>query len=122
MSPQINLNPSLFPDVPVSAPHNKTDTSIAAAKKITSLSRTRRDENTLLQFFAKRGSHGATDWEIENAFGWNGSYERPRRWQLVKENLVESKPEKRRKNPSGNTMKVWTISTQGLRVATIASE
>ena len=119
--PSINLNPTLFPEMPVSAPHNHTDTSIAAAKTITGLSKTRRDENTLLQYFAWRGVLGATDQEIEEHFHWTGSYERPRRWQLVKENLVESRPGERRKNPSGNTMKVWRISTQGLRVAMIAS-
>ena len=99
-------NPTLF-DLPT-VPHNHTETSIAAAKKLLKKCRTELDEEALFVWLQFRGSYGATDEEIQGEFSWTGDYSRPRRWKLVKDGRVEWLGAKR-VNGNGNEMKCWTV-------------
>jgi len=95
-----------LPDLRGKPPASGTDTSIAQSDRIRGLPKTKRDEERLLIFLTERGEQGATDDEIKWKFGWDGDYERPRRWQLVQQKKVMPSS-KRRKTKDGNPATVW---------------
>lgn len=100
--------PTLF-DVEPKPPANKTETSKAAARK---LSRTARDEERLLIWLGLKTilTGGATDYEIQQAFNWTPDYERPRRWRWSNPKalprLIVNSGRKRKTN-TGNKAIVW---------------
>jgi hypothetical protein len=90
------------------APSNWTDTSKAAAQRITRSSKTKIDESLLYEWLCDRMGRGATDDEIQEHFSWTGDYQRPRRWRLVKDGLVYRSTERRRTR-SGSKAAVWVV-------------
>jgi hypothetical protein len=94
------------PDWKPEPPAVPVETSLAAADRISKLPKTKRDEAALLDWLEFRGPYGATDDEIKAHFGWDGDYERPRRWRLVKNGLVCA-TESRRATRDGNPAIVW---------------
>ena len=95
-----------LPDMMGQPPAQNVPTSLAAADRVRDLPKTKRDEVLLSQWMEFRGCLGATDDEIKEHFGWDGDYERPRRWTLVKHKKVFAS-EKRRKTKDGNAAIVW---------------
>ena len=74
------------------APHNGTPTSIEAARHIArSPNRSEQARRDILEFIRSRGEFGATDKEIQNKFHFDGSFERPRRVELVEEGLIQER-------------------------------
>ena len=59
-------------------------------------------------WLTERGLSGATDDEIKTNFGWDGDYERPRRWRLVQQDKVRPSS-LRRKTRDGNPATVWIV-------------
>ena len=96
----------VLPDMRGQPPAQNVPTSLAAADRVRDLPKTKRDEVLLSQWMEFRGCLGATDDEIKEHFGWDGDYERPRRWTLVKHKKVFAS-EKRRKTKDGNAAIVW---------------
>ena len=94
---------SLF-DLP---PHNATDTSTAAALAIRS--KTKEAEMELLTWLRYMSGTGGTDSEIQERFGWSGDFERPRRWRLAKDGMIQDSG-RRRTTPSGKAAIVWVVS------------
>jgi len=94
------------PDWAQEPPAVPVDTSLAAADRISKLPKTKRDEAALLAWMKARGEQGATDNEIQDHFEWDGDYERPRRWKLVKNDLVYASRD-RRKTKDNNRAIVW---------------
>ena len=99
-------SPDRLPDLAGQPPAQNVDTSIQAADSIRKLPKTKRDERLLLAMFKQRQGYGLTDDEIKELFNWDGDYERPRRWSLVKQGLVR-KSELRRLTVDGNPAIVW---------------
>ena len=97
-----------LPDMRGQPPANRMDTSIAQADRIRELPKTKRDEAALLVWLTERGLSGATDDEIKTNFGWDGDYERPRRWRLVQQDKVRPSS-LRRKTRDGNPATVWIV-------------
>ena len=95
----MGMNETLF----TRAPHNGTDTSIAAAR---SLGDTAQALIDLGAWMHGRGRHGATDFEIQEHFGWSGDFERPRRIVLCERRLIV-KTDQRRPSPSGRSAAVF---------------
>lgn len=83
-----------------------SETSREAAIRILRSSETTKNEAALSQWMEFRGRDGATDDEIKEHFGWDGDYERPRRWKLCKLGLI-FKSEMKRKTKDGNPATVW---------------
>ena len=100
--------PPTLPDIAGEPPAQNVDTSIAAADRIKKLPKTKSSEAALLKWLTERGGFGATDDEIKEYFGWDGDYERPRRWSLVKQGLVY-KSNLRRMTKDGNPAVVWKV-------------
>ena len=107
----MNAQPTFF-DLPT-IPHNRTETSIAAAKKLLKKARTELDQEALYLWLATRGAYGATDEEIRTEFGWTGDYARPRRWQLCKDGRVEWLGATRH-NAAQNPMKIWVVKSSAI--------
>lgn len=95
------------PDWKPEPPAVPVETSLAAADRISKLPKTKRDEAALLDWLEGRGPYGATDDEIKARFGWDGDYERPRRWRLVKNGLVCKSNGPKRDTKDGNPAIVW---------------
>lgn len=88
-------------------PHNGIDTSILAAARVSS--RSHQDEARLLAFIKERGATGATDCEICERFGWNGDYERPRRWKWSKDGVIVRSNTKR-PTSTGSLARAWVAA------------
>ena len=104
----------------IGAPHNGTQTSIQAARNIVATpNRSESARQDILSFIRSRGQYGATDKEIQDKFRFDGSFERPRRLELVEAGLIserygsDCKPMPREeKNQYGRTQNhmVWIIA------------
>ena len=92
---------------PVGVPYNGTDTSRAAAERITPVAITQAVQ--VFQFIAQCGVEGATDHEIQAALGLTGDSERPRRWSLERAGMIRDSGQ-RRKSPKGRDAIVWIAS------------
>lgn len=97
--------------MPTGVPHNGTDTSREAARRISPLSAAQAAR--LFYFVAQQGETGATDHEIQAALDLSGDTERPRRWGLVKAGLIEDSG-RRRNSPSGRPATVYVATAEGL--------
>jgi hypothetical protein len=97
--------------IPTGVPHNGTDTSREAARRISPLSAAQAAR--LFYFVAKQGETGATDHEIQAALDLSGDTERPRRWGLVKAGLIEDSG-RRRNSPSGRPATIYVATAEGL--------
>lgn len=87
-------------------PHSNETTSLDAAFSIEASAETLR--SAVLVFIAWRASEGATDEEIQRAYGMSGNTERPRRRELVKAGLVEDSGARRR-TATGREAIVWRV-------------
>ena len=96
------------PDMAGQPPAQNVDTSLDAADRIKGLPKTKFSEAVLRQWLMERGGYGATDSEAQEHFSWDGDYERPRRWSLVKQGLVV-KTALRRMTADGNPAVVWVV-------------
>ena len=112
---RITFAPHPLPDMRGQPPAQNVDTSISAADRIRDLPKTKRDQVALLAWLAECGEHGATDDEIKARFGWDGDYERPRRWTLGKKGLVIASG-KTRKTEDGFPAIVWVEMKIGLKM------
>jgi hypothetical protein len=89
-------------------PYQKhSPTSKAAAEAVEPRAKTLRAN--VLAFIRARGSHGATDAEIQSALFMDGSTERPRRVELLEPGLIRQRGT--RPTASGRQAAVW-IATQ----------
>ena len=88
----------------ITAPSNGTPTSVAAAIAIEHTAETLRA--AVFGFIVGRGEYGATDQEIQNALGMDGSTERPRRWELVGTGMVKDSG-RTRQTMRGRQAVVW---------------
>lgn len=70
------------------APHNNTPTSIEAAKAKREDAKTERLR--VAAYLKAQGMHGATDEEMQEALGMEGSTQRPRRVELVQMGLAKA--------------------------------
>lgn len=86
-------------------PHSAT--SILAASRIKPSAATLR--TSVLGFIVARGERGATDIEIQDALGMEGSTQRPRRVELVMAGLVKDSGTTR-KSGSGRACAVWVTA------------
>ena len=100
--------PTTLPDMAGLPPAVNVDTSLAAADRIKKLPKTKFSEAALLKWLTERAGFGATDDESREYFGWDGDYERPRRWSLVKQGLNQ-KTALRRMTKDGNPAIVWKV-------------
>lgn len=97
---------------PVGVPANDTDTSRAAARRISPLASALTAR--VFHFIASRADDGATDFEVQDGLGLSGDTERPRRWTLQKCGLVRDSG-LRRKSPSGRAAIVYVATVDGLQ-------
>lgn len=97
-----------LPDIAGEPPAQNVDTSLAAADRIKKLPKTKFSEAAILKWLTERAGYGATDDEIKDFFGFDGDYERPRRWSLVKQGLIQ-KTALRRMTKDGNPAVVWKV-------------
>jgi len=84
-----------------------SDTSAAAANDIESSAPRMRQR--IAEFLAGRGSHGATDEEIQKALNMPGNTERPRRVELLQRRLVLDTG-MRRQTSAGRYAAVWAVT------------
>jgi len=97
-----------LPDLIGEPPAMNVPTSIQSADRIKKLPKTKLAEAVLHRWLVERGQYGATDDEIQEHFGWDGDYERPRRWALMKrETNYIYRSELKRKTRDGNPAIVW---------------
>jgi predicted ArsR family transcriptional regulator len=96
----------------VLAPHNGTDTSIAAAIAIAPEAKRQRDR--VLAFIAGCGYTGATDQEIEEGTGIVNNTVRPRRGELERDGLIKL-TDRRRPTRSGRPARVYVATTEESR-------
>lgn len=96
---------------PAGIPHSGTDTSRAAARRISPLASALTAR--VFHFIASRADNGATDFEVQDGLGLSGDTERPRRWTLQKCGLVRDSGT-RRKSPSGRAAIVYVATAEGL--------
>lgn len=87
------------------APHNGTRTSVEAADAIKN--KCVRARAAILEFVESMGKHGATDYEIQQKFGYSGDFERPRRWELVRKGHIYDSGSNRRHEGQRTSMIVW---------------
>ena len=97
-----------LPDMAGLPPAVNVDTSLASADRIKKLPKTKFSEAAILKWLTERAGYGATDDEIKDFFGFDGDYERPRRWSLVKQGLIQ-KTALRRMTKDGNPAVVWKV-------------
>jgi len=107
----------VLPDMLGQPPAQNVETSIAAADHIRDLPKTKRDQRALMEWLIEIGAHGATDDEIKQHFGWDGDYERPRRWTLCKHGMVIGSG-KTRKTKDGFPAIVWVEMKVALKTLT----
>lgn len=92
--------------IPASAPFVRDSvTSLEAAKAIEPRAGTLRAK--VLAFLRERGSHGATDEEMQDRLGMNPSTQRPRRVELAAAGLIVDCS--CRKTRSGRNAVVWMV-------------
>jgi hypothetical protein len=89
-----------------SVPHNRTPTSISAAKRVKANPEHREsDEERVMAFIENRGDVGATDGEIQAGLNLPGDTERPRRYGLYHASRIKAAGT--RKNKNGLSVTVW---------------
>lgn len=98
------------PNRPVPAQEH-SPTSVAAARAISGAPR-HLDRVIVYRALVEAGAQGMTDEELQDATGLGGSTERPRRIDLVAENVVEDSKRVRRVR-SGRSATVWVIRSAG---------
>ena len=96
---------------PVGIPHSGTDTSRAAARRMSPLASAMTAR--VFRFIASRADHGATDFDTQAGLFLSGDTERPLRWTLQKCGLVKDSGT-RRKSPSGRAAIVYVATAEGL--------
>ena len=98
-----------------SAPYvDGSSTSYLTAQQISAYSPNLRTR--VLAFLMRRGGHGATDEEIQDALDMNPSTERPRRVELVDAGFVRDSGETRPTH-SGNGAVVWEATEDAYQIA-----
>lgn len=95
-----------LPDMRGQPPAMPVATSQDAADRIRDIPKTKKDQRALMEWLIQRSGEGATDDEIKDHFGWDGDYERPRRWTLCKHGLVVASG-RTRKTKDGFPAIVW---------------
>ena len=103
------MTPTLFTPAPPSH-HKAPGTSAAAAAYIAPHTPSLREQ--VFAFIAGRGTHGATDEEMQDVLGMGANTQRPRRWELERARRIVMSGE-RRATRSGCTAAVWIAVQQG---------
>lgn len=91
------------------APTNGTETSLEAAESMKDSAASLRA--SVYRYILSRGIDGATDEEIQDALGMDGSTQRPRRWELVKSGRVKDSMQTRR-TARGRRAVVWIAGAE----------
>lgn len=95
---------------PASAPAQvHSETSVAAAATTARSTTRHRDHLLVLGLLREAGARGMTDDEIQAASGLPGDTERPRRIELVEDELVEALEGVKRRTRSGKLAQVWVV-------------
>ena len=86
--------------------HSRTSMEAAEAirPKVNSL------QKRVLAYLRACGSYGATDEEMQDALGLEGSTQRPRRRELQQQGLITGPEGLVRKTSSGRNAQVWRVS------------
>lgn len=95
------MNQLSFLYAPPRQRHSATSTEAAESLRETDCERARQK---ILQYC--RLNYGATDQELQLAFGWSGDFERPRRVELVRDKLLVDSG-MTRKTTKGRNAAVW---------------